>query len=248
MCPIIFPLSAQVTNDALAVLAGAFAYWGTAKRGKRVGAAALGAGLILAMWAKPSAGLLVGAWAGCVAVLRRSPRTLAVLVTAGMAGAAPYLDILCRYGTVVPVTYESVSGTVGAPPPAVEYLLRFLDQFPRTWAVGETGLAAVSLSFGALLVCAGWGAWLGLRRRTLPQGAIAVAAVTAFAAVLVVHLVYGALVLGGSRGAASFRYYLPLWPMLSHATALPAAKASRWLARATVLGVAVAAVIGGLTS
>jgi hypothetical protein len=247
LCPILFPLSAQVTNDTLAVLAGALAYWGAA-RGPRASVAALAAGLVLAMWAKPSAGLLVGAWAGCIAALWRSPRTLAVLAAAGAVGAAPYLDMLWRYGSVVPVTYELVSGTIGAPPPAAEYLLRFLDQFPRTWAVGETGLPVVSLSFGALLACAGWGAWLGFRGRDPSRGAIAVAAAIAFAAVLAVHLVYGALVLGGSRGAASFRYYLPLWPMLAHAAALAAAEAPCRPLRAAVVGVAVAAVVGGITS
>lgn len=247
LCPILFPLSAQVTNDALAMLAGALAYWGV-QRGSRAGTVALVAGLILALWSKPSAGLLVGAWAGCIAVLWRSPRMFAVLAAAGTAGAVPYLDMLWRYGTVVPVTYEWVSGTIGTPPSTAEYLLRFLDQFPRTWAIGETGLPAVSLSFGALFACAGWGAWLGLRGRDSSRGVIAAAAAIAFAAVLAVHLVYGALALGGSRGAASFRYYLPLWPMLAHAAALAAAEAPGWPLRAMVVGVAIAAVIGGIAT
>ena len=200
LCPILLPLCAQVTNDALAVLAGALAYWGASERGPRAGTLALVAGVVLAVWAKPTAGLLVGAWAGCIAALRYSPRTLAILAAAGAVGAAPYLDILLRYGAVVPVTYELVSGTIGTPPPAPEYLLRFLDQFARTWAVGEFGLPAVSCSFDVLLGCAGWGAWLGLRGRASSRGAIAIAAAAAFAAVFAVHLVYVALALGGSRG------------------------------------------------
>jgi hypothetical protein len=249
LCPILFPLSAQVTNDSLAVLAGALAYWGVSREASRLGAAAFAAGLVLAMWAKPNAGLLVGAWAGCVAWLRGGPPLRpALVVAAGVVGAAPYLDMLWRYGTAIPVTFEWVSGTTGTAVSTSGYVRQFLGQFARSWSIGEIGRPVVLLAFGALLACAGWGAWLGRKALDPFRGEVAAAAVMAFVAVLAIHLPYAALTLGGSRGAAAFRYYLALWPMLAHAVALAAAEAPGRQQRVAVAGLALVAIVGGLVS
>jgi hypothetical protein len=248
LCPVLFPISAQVTNDSLAVLAGALAYWGAGQGPSRVGAWALAVGLVLAMWAKPNAGLLVGAWAGCFSLLQGSARTRLLVAAAGAIGAVPYLDMLWRYGTVIPATFERVSGMPGNALSAPEYLRQFLDQFLRTWSIQETGQPVVLLAFGAVLGCAGWGALLGREGPDRLRGRMAAAAAMAFVAVLVIHLPYGAIALGGSRGAASFRYYLPLWPMLAHAVALAAAEAPSRSQRMAVAGLALAAVIGGILS
>jgi hypothetical protein len=106
----------------------------------------------------------------------------------------------------------------------------------------------VLFTFGALLTCAGWGVWLGRKEYDSLRGKIAAAAAMAFVAMLSIHLTYGAPALGGSRGAAAFRYYLALWPKLAHAVALAAAEApdlSQWVA---VAGLALAAVVGGIVS
>ena len=61
---------------------------------------------------------------------------------------------------------------------------------------------------------------------------------------LAVNVLYGALSLGGSLGAASLRYYLPLWPMLAHAVAVAAAALPAPLAWG-VAALAALAVLGG---
>jgi hypothetical protein len=57
----------------------------------------------------------------------------------------------------------------------------------------------------------------GAARRGSLEGGLAVAAAASFAVLASFHLVYTAMVLGGTPSAATFRYYLPLWPILAHA-------------------------------
>ncbi len=110
LCPKLLAVASQVTNDSLAVLGGALAYWGasTEERRHRIGLVGIALGLTLAFWAKPNAGLAVGAWLGVFALLRpaRRPALLLALAAAVAVGALPYLFIIEGYGALVPVTVE----------------------------------------------------------------------------------------------------------------------------------------------
>ncbi|MDQ2802985.1 MAG: hypothetical protein M3Y41_09995, partial [Pseudomonadota bacterium] len=110
LCPKLLAVSSQVTNDSLAFLGGALAYWGASLDERRRWAALAGVtlGLVFALWAKPNAGLAVGAWLGMFVLLRRPRRRgLPLALAAGvLVGAIPYLLIVRDYGALVPVTVE----------------------------------------------------------------------------------------------------------------------------------------------
>ncbi len=74
------------------------------------------------------------------------------------------------------------------------------------------------------------GVWPARQHSSDPCATVAVAAVMTFLLVLPMHLWFASTRLGYSIPAASFRYYLPLWPALIHALAYAvstAAKSSR---------------------
>lgn len=279
LCPKLLAVAGQVTNDSLAFLGGALAYWGASAadasgRGRaggrrRVGLAGVAIGVVFALWAKPNAGLAVGAWLGafCLGVFlsgasrapsggsarRLGPASAAV---AGLAaGVLPYLHIVGTYGALVPVTVEQFGnvrqlGGLGAYWPA------FLFTVGHTWSFSQTGtwpvpgvaalaasglfwaMAACALYGGALALCRPWAEWTA-------RDAIAAAAPLAFAAVVPIHLWFSATKLGGSLPAASFRYYLPLWPALAHALAYGVARARVPWRRVTLAAVALAALAVG---
>ncbi len=247
LCPKQLLTAQQVTNDALAALGGGLAYWGAARLGRAPGgAAAIGLGLLLALWAKLNAGLVIGLWAGCLLLYLRSWRLFASLALAGLAGALPYADILVRYGRLVPVTWESVTGFTHRPLPLAEGLGLFLGQYPLGWSVEETPGPLLMVAFLALLGAMLGGAWLGWRRRGELAGLVALGAGIAFVLGTLVQLGFTLTVLGGSRGGAAFRYVLPLWPMLAHAVALLARQTARPWLPAGLLALVLFASIGGL--
>ena len=250
LAPLRLQVGAQVNNDALAMLGGAMVLLGLTRRGGWHGAL-LVAGILCAMWSKPSAGLLVGGFAGIAALLLRDPRTLALVIAAGLAGLLPYLDLLARYGTLVPITYETLSGEATRPMSPLAYLDRFARQFLVTWSVALTGNRLVNAAAAALFALALAGGVIAARRLRHPPAdradLLATAAIATFASVLAVHLIYGALSLGGSLGAASIRYYLPVWPMLVLAMAVAVAALPRGLGLAA-LAVALVAVLGAVVT
>ena len=289
LCPKLLAVAGQVTNDSLAFLGGALAYWGASLWGasladapgrgraggrRRAGLAGVALGSVFALWAKPNAGLAVGAWVGafCLAAFcsgafcsgaSRAPRAArrldpALAVAAGFAaGVLPYLHIVGTYGALVPVTVEQFGnvrqlGGLGAYWPA------FLFTVGHTWSFSQTGtwpipgVAALVASglFWAMVACAFYGGVLALRRpwaEWTARDAVAAAAPVAFAAVLPIHLWFSATKLGGSLPAASFRYYLPLWPALAHALAYGVARARvPWHRVALAMVALIALVVGWL--
>jgi hypothetical protein len=231
LCPKLLAVSGQVSNDSLAFLGGALAYRGASEEERCCwrGPAAIGLGLALAFWAKPNAGLAVGAWLGIFLLLRAPPRPgLALGAGLGLAvGCAPYVPIIMGYGAVVPVAVEDF-GNVRQMDGFARYLPVFLLTLGDTWAISQAGewpitragAAATILLFWAVVACAALGGRAAWRCRREPRAAIAVAAPAAFALVLPIHLWFASTSLGFSLPAASFRYYLPLWPPLAHAVAL----------------------------
>ena len=238
LCPKLLAVSGQVSNDSLAFLGGALAYWGASEE-KRCcwrGPAAIGLGLALALLAKPNAGLAVGAWIGIFLLLRAPPRPGLLLgVGLGIAvGCIPYLFIIMSYSAVVPVVVEDF-GNVRQMDGFASYLPVFLLTLGYTWAILQTGAwpitqagAAVTiLLFWAMVACAALGGRAAWPCKREPWAAIAVAAPAAFALVLPIHLWFASASLGFSLPAASFRYYLPLWPPLAHAVAFEVVAAAR---------------------
>jgi hypothetical protein len=241
LCPELLSVSTMVNNDALGFLGGALAFCGMvgqsppewAGKGWRQGTGGLqhpaydalaGLGLLLALWAKPNAGLETGLILGLVLFLRGDwrPRLLACLTIGGLIGMLPYADLLLRYGKLVPVTAEDIGFTphldswIGYPQ-AFMILLGKSWGFLRSALWPQTGLipALTVIAFWAIL---GWIVWSA--RRTGPGLArIALAAPIVFTAVLAIHLWFSATRLGFSLTAPSFRYYLPLWPALAYAVA-----------------------------
>jgi hypothetical protein len=237
LCPKLLAVTGQVTNDALGFLGGALAYWGasTLDRRRWQGLGGIALGVVFALWAKPNAGLLVCGWLGVFALLRR-PRGLALFGTlagATMVGAIPYLFILRDYGALVPVTVEQF-GHVRQLADFRAYLPAFLLTVGYTWSFAQTGTWPMTQAgsflasglFWLMIASAFAGGALACRRGWAPRDAIAAAAPAAFAMVLPIHLWFSATHLGFSLPAASFRYYLPLWPAMAHTLAYGTAVSS----------------------
>ena len=259
LCPKLLEVASQVTNDSLAFLGGALAYWGASaeERRHRTGLVGIALGLTLALWAKPNAGLAVGAWLGVFALLRptRGSALLLALAAALAVGALPYLFIVEGYGALVPVTVEQFGhvrqlGSFGSYLPAFLFTIGHTWSFARTsaWPPPSTAGLAASLLFWAMIACAAIGGCLARYRRWTACGAIAVAAPLAFALVLPIHLWFSATKLGYSLPAASFRYYLPLWPPLAHSLAYGVMAARLPWQRLTLASVSLAALAVGWLS
>jgi hypothetical protein len=255
LCPKLIAVSGQVSNDSLAFLGGALAYWGASEDERCYwrGATAIGLGLILALWAKLNAGLAVGTWIG-IFLLLRAPLRFSLLLSVGIGivvGSIPYLSILMSYGTLVPVVAEDF-GNVLQIDGFATYLPVFLLTLGNTWALSHTGEWPITQAgdivtiflFWAMITCAVRGGQLAWPRRHEPWAAIAVAGGAAFALVLPIHLWFASTSLGFSLPAASFRYYLPLWPALAHAVG-SGVMAARAPGRAPLAMVSFAALIIG---
>ena len=266
LCPKLLAVAGQVTNDSLAFLGGAVAYWGASHGERRqrwpVPAAAVAMGLVFTLWAKPNAGLAVGVWLGLFVVLRASwqrpglPLPLAAALVIGLAvGALPYVFILKDYGALVPVTVEQF-GNVRQLGDFATYLPAFLLTIGYTWSLSQTGTWPISqaggfvaiLLFWAMIACVAAGGWLTRRRLRGEREAIAAAAPVAFALVLLVHLWFASRSLGYSLPGASFRYYLPLWPPLAHAIAYGVMAARTARQRNTLACISLAALVIGWAS
>lgn len=258
LCPKLIAVSGQVSNDSLAFLGGALAYWGASEddRGPWRGPTGIGLGLLFALWAKLSAGLAVGAFTSIFLLLRAPLRLsyLFSLVIGLVVGSIPYLLIIMSYGTPVPIVAED-SGNVHQLHSFCTYLPAFLLTLGDTWAIARTGtwpithlddVLTISL-FWAMIACAAGGGQLAWSFRHEPRPAIAVAGSAAFALVLPIHLWFASTSLGFSLPAASFRYYLPLWPPLAHTVAYGVmAAGARWRALLAVISFG-ALIIGWLT-
>ncbi len=219
LCPAMLATGRQVNNDALGVLGGCLAYAAVARRladgGWRRGALA-GVGLAVALWAKPTAGLEVGFFLSVAMLLagwRRVgwPVWLGVMA-GGVVGVAVYVPIWLRYRAIVPVAVEMFSAVPHGNGFA-DYVPLFFVNVGSDWGFPRGAMAPwllwlVALVFWAMLGWIGWGAW---RRRSVPG----MAGVAAFLMVLPIHFGFSAVHLGFSIPAASFRYYLPLWPALA---------------------------------
>jgi hypothetical protein len=88
----------------------------------------------------------------------------------------------------------------------------------------------------------------GYNRAPGQGDAVAAAAPVAFAIVLPIHLWFSATRLGFSLPAASFRYYLPLWPALAHACAYGSATTRLIWLQLFITSVTLAALIIGWIS
>ncbi len=99
-----------------------------------------------------------------------------------------------------------------------------------------------------MIACTAVGGFLAWRRGWTACGAIAVAAPLAFALVLPIHFWFAATKLGYSLPAASFRYYLPLWPPLAHSLAYGVMAARLLWQRLTLASVSLAAFAVGWLS
>jgi hypothetical protein len=221
LCPKLLLVAQQVTNDALAIFASGLAYWGATRLGRtRSAEIALGFSLALAGCAKLSALILLGIWTAALFLGRPSRRLFGALALGGVTGALPYLDILFRYGRLVPITWEEASGFTKQPLPLSDGLHNFLRQYPLGWSVNEDPSWLISIAFAALIVAMLAGAWLGWRCREDLAGLIAAGVGSAYVLGGLIQLGFTLGPLAGSAGGAAFRYSLPLWPMLAHALAL----------------------------
>jgi hypothetical protein len=255
LCPKLIAVSGQVSNDSLAFLGGALAYWGASEdeRSYCRGPTAIGLGLLLALWAKLNAGLAVGAFAGIFLLLSARLR-FSLLLSVGIGivvGSIPYLFIVTRYGRLVPLAAEDFGKVIQLDGFAT-YLPVFLLTLGNTWGISHTGAWPITqvsdvltiFLFWAMIAGAARGSQLAWRYRHEPRAAIAVAGSAAFVLVVPIHLWFASTSLGFSLPAASFRYYLPLWPPLAHAIAFGVmAAAAPW--RAVLATISFAALIVG---
>lgn len=243
--PKLLAVAGQMTNDNLALLAGGLAYWGVNAEPRRraAGLVASAAGLMLACWAKPNAGLAVGAALGLYALLRlrARPGLMLALAAGGALGSVPTWLILAKYHALVPMTVEQFGGVHQVPGAA--YLPVFLFNVAYTVCFAQTGAwpvpggaeALAAAVVWALLLAAAGGGWAAFRTRSGdPARLVAVVGPLAFAAVLPIHWWFSMTKLGGSVPAASFRYYLPIWPFLAHAVAYGVGRAGPLVLRLLV--------------
>jgi hypothetical protein len=230
LCPKLLAVSGQVTNDSLAFLGGGLAYWGVTILDRRrwSGMAGVALGLTFALWSKPNGGLLVGGFLGFFFLLRMPRRTGLLLAIAGGAilGSVPYWFMLRDYGVLVPVTVEQF-GTARQLSGFSSFVPAFLANIGYTFSFAHTakwpmptwgGILASAL-FWMMMACVAFGGLMAFARGRTTRDAITIAAPLAFAVVLPIHFWFSATKLGFSLPAASFRYYLPLWPTLAHALA-----------------------------
>lgn len=263
LCPKLLAVAGQVTNDALALLAGGLAYWGACTLDRRPWPArtALLLAMLFALWAKPNAGIAIGAFLGVYGLLRlRSlPALLPPLIAGSLLGAIPYVFILRQHGALVPMSVEQLGGVhqLGS---YAAYVPAFLVNVAYTWCFAQTGTWPVTNPAGdiavllvwLLLACTVIGALLAARTPATPSRApscvIAIAAPVAFLLVLPIHFWYSATTLGFSIPAASFRYYLPIWPALAHAVAWAVARAPRAWQRHAIATLAIATLVLGWIS
>ena len=232
LCPELLSVARQVNNDALALLGGGLAYCGVsghlAAEPRRWREWGIAGGLALAAWAKPNAGLEVGFFLGALLLLERPGRTrlTVAIVAGGVVGLIPYIPIVLRYGAIVPVSAEGI-WEVHSMGSFAAYWPVFLFNLGHSWGFLKTGIWPVtqalevvrSMAFWVSAAAVGWCVWAARRGRASAAGSVAGAAVIAFAMVVPIHLYFAAMKLGFSIPAASFRYYLPLWPGLAHAAA-----------------------------
>ena len=228
-CPELLSISRQVTNDSLAFLGGALAYWGACTSGRRRWSSDAGValGLMLALWAKPNAGLEVGLFLAVVIALQQPcfSRVVAWITIGGLVGSLPYILIVLDHAAVIPVTAENVRG-VRHMQSFADYLPAFVFNVGYTWGFISIPIWPVTMN-GILISAAFWimmgftvlGAWPARLPLSARHTHLAAAGVMAFVLVLPIHLWFASANLGYSVPAASFRYYLPLWPALIHALA-----------------------------
>src|SRR4051812_24922937 len=159
LCPKLLAVTGQVTNDALAILAGGLAYWGVSvEERRRVPCLiAAGLGLTLAMWAKPNAGLAVGAALGLFSLMRfRSrPSLIVALVIGAAAGSTPYWFILAKYGALVPITVEQF-GRVEQIAGFMAYLPAFVFAVAYTFCFDRTGIWPIPDAGGLVAASVVW--------------------------------------------------------------------------------------------
>lgn len=138
LCPEILSITKQVTNDSLAVLGGALAYWGAGAQDRLRWRSSVGVamGLVCALWAKPNAGLEIGVFLAALLALRGAGHIglLAPAVAGSLIGSLPYLLIVRDYGAVVPVTAEGV-WEVRHMADFKEYVPVFFSNIGYTWGL-----------------------------------------------------------------------------------------------------------------
>jgi hypothetical protein len=243
-------IAREATNDTLAVLGGALAYCGVGAVGRRWSAPVSALGLLLALWAKANAGLDVGVLLGLAVLVQRGPawRWLGWLVLGGLIGVAPYVQMLLKYRKVVPISAETL-GNVASLDSFALYVPVFLLNLGYTWGFLQTGRWPITAPADIATIIAFWamiggtvvGARLAWRWLPAPSAVVSVAAPAAFFVVLPIHLWFSARGLGYSLPAASFRYYLPLWPALAHAMAYAVFRAPGVRLRITLVVIAATA-------
>lgn len=253
LCPKLGAISSQVTNDSLSFLGGALVYSGLSGSEKwgRWRLVFVAAGVAFAFWSKPNAALAVGVWlAGYLLIVRHlRPEFLLPVCFGAAVGFLPYIHILWSYGTLVPVAAEHLGtvrdyqlGDLGA------YLPIFFLNLGYTWPVSQTGGPVTVALFWTIIACAVLAGGLAWRRKGEGDAAMAVAGPAAFVLVLPIHLWFAATSLGFSIPAASFRYYLPLWPPLAHAISFGVMAAPRPRHRILFAWAAFAALMAGWAS
>jgi hypothetical protein len=220
LCPKLLVISSQVTNDSLAFLGGALVYGAVNKsyEQRRWSHWLVVLGLTFGLWAKLTAGLLIGSWLGFYLLVSRPFRRdiLFHACVGGLVGLAPYAVIVAQYGRLVPVAHETLMPSDPSYGAFSNFWLSFVFALGATWGFVQRHSYVVTALFWLMMGSTGLVSYLAWRRRDQLPAAIAVTAPLAFAVVLPVHMWFASSALRHSIFAASFRYYLPIWPMLAH--------------------------------
>jgi hypothetical protein len=250
LCPKLLVISSQVTNDSLAFLGGALVYAAVNRSYEKRAWShwLLVLGLTFGLWAKLTAGLLIGSWLGFYILVSR-PFRRDILIhgcIGGVVGLIPYGIMGAQYGHLVPVAREALTPGDASHGTFSDFWLSFLFSLGATWGFVQRHSYVVAALFWLMMGSTGVVSYLAWRRRDHLPAAIAVTAPMAFVAILPVHLWFAWTALNHSIFAASFRYYLPIWPMMAHNLAYGAITPARpWQPRLTFL-LALSAVSAGL--
>jgi hypothetical protein len=218
------PIAGMINNDNLALLAAAMVFSGSVPGGSILFVAG---GLALAGWTKLTALVGLGLAVGVQRLLRlrRGDRLLSrehgVLALGALCGLLPYLANLLIHGHLL---YWNAAFVEVAPADRIlldvpQYLEAFAIIFAQRWPSDETFYAEtvlpplIAAAFLVGTVALGW--W---KTRETP---LATAYLSAFVAMLLVHVVFGWRFYEtyGNISTPEPRYYAVLWPGVAVALA-----------------------------
>jgi hypothetical protein len=210
LCPKAQLMGGQINNDNLAFLAGAVVLFALTREQSTRIAVQTGFGFVLGALSKLTAGLILGlllAFSHLSRIRALPPRYFAILGAFALVGTAPYLLNLAVYDAPLFINKEFIfiPESERLQLGLGEFILHFLRKFFTTWGAFEPAMVHEIIPFLIIL-----GLSLASKNKLVVSGLVTLAAVMLINFVFM----YRIFLETGHTAGMSFRYYLPLWPVL----------------------------------